>query len=135
MEERADLKFRHVIWPTIFGMVLVGACAHYLIRYAPPMSLALILAVLTAPLLAYLTRSGKWNEHMIGVGIVCVPMALFWLLGENYCNIAIPFLFWVWMSSTWAKFDLPPFRYGIWHGFGIAFAIIPGAMVYASMFQ
>ena len=129
-----DLKFRHVIWPTTFAIILVAICAHFFLEYAPPMSLALILAVVVSPLLGLLTKSGKWNEHLCGVAIVCIPMSGFWLLGESYCNIAIPFMFWVWMSSSWSKYDLPPFRYGIWHGFGIAFSIIPGALLYDALF-
>tara|TARA_B100000475_G_scaffold198817_1_gene179953 strand:- start:611 stop:1021 length:411 start_codon:yes stop_codon:yes gene_type:complete len=136
MGNDVDLKFRHVLWPTIFGISIVSLCAYTLeMHNLPPMVLALLLMVLISPALGVLTRSGDLREHAIGVAVVCIPMAGLWALGGNYFNIAIPFLIWVWQCASWSKKNLPPFRYGIWHGFGIAFSIVPGAMLYAGLFQ
>ncbi|MBT4066940.1 MAG: hypothetical protein HOE76_06975 [Euryarchaeota archaeon] len=101
----------------------------------PPMIIALLLAVLLAPVLSLLTRAGNLREHAIGIAVVCIPMAGLWSIAESYFNIAIPFLVWVWQCASWSKTDHPPFRYGIWHGFGITFGIIPGAMLYSGLFQ
>ena len=136
MEGITDLKFRHVLWPSAFAICLVSICAYSLsIHKFPPMILALLLATLGAPGLAILTRAGNVMEHAIGVAIVCLPMAGLWALGSNYFNVAIPFLVWVWQSASWSKTDHPPFRYVIWHGFGIAFSIVPGALLYDGLFQ
>tara|TARA_B100000767_G_scaffold180554_1_gene168530 strand:+ start:312 stop:791 length:480 start_codon:yes stop_codon:yes gene_type:complete len=133
---RIDLKFRHVFLPSVIAIILVSMCAFTLEYHRfPPMILALILATFCAPVLALLTKAGTIWEHAIGVGIVCLPMAGIWALGSNYFNVAIPLLVWVWQSASWSKSDHPPFRYGIWHGFGIAFSIVPGAMLYAGLFQ
>jgi len=135
MGDKTDLKFRHVLWPTLFAVVLISSCAATLeIHRFPPMILCLVVAVLFAPLLAKLTNAGEMKEHAIGVALVCIPMAVVWSLGSNYFNIAIPFMAWVWQSASWSKSNQPPIKYGVWHGFGIAFAIIPGAMLYEALF-
>ena len=144
MGNDVDLKFRHVLWPTIFGTVVVSLSAHTLenteiLDILPPMItpmvISLLVTTLLSPLLGMITRSGNLREHAIGVAVVCIPMAALWALGGNYFNIAIPFLIWVWQCASWSKKKLPPFRYGIWHGFGIAFSIVPGAILFDSLFQ
>ena len=136
MEDKVDLKFRHVLWPSIFAIILVSVSAYFGDKHKmPPMIIALLSSILFAPILSILTRAGDPREHALGVAVVCIPMAGLWALGSNYFNIAIPFLVWVWQCASWSKTDHPPFRYGIWHGFGIAFSIIPGAMLYAGLLQ
>ena len=136
MEDKVDLKFRHVIWPTVYAITMVFASAStYHIHRIPPMIIALLLAILLAPILNLITKSGSTREHAIGISVVCIPMAGLWALAESYFNIAVPFMVWVWQCASWSKSDHPPFRYGIWHGFGIAFAIIPGSIIYAGLFQ
>tara|TARA_B100000925_G_scaffold212644_2_gene162295 strand:+ start:2289 stop:2753 length:465 start_codon:yes stop_codon:yes gene_type:complete len=133
MQERADMKFRHVIYPAIFAILLVSALVILLDEEKLPiMIIALLASVLFAPLLAKITRAGDMKEHAIGIAVVCIPMAAFWAIGPNYFNIALPFLVWIWQCASWSKQDHPPFRYGIWHGFGIASAILPGAMLIAN---
>jgi len=135
MGDNSDLKFRHVVWPTVFGVALISLCAASLsIHRFPPMILCLIIAVFTAPLLCKITNSGEIKDHAVGVALVCIPMAIVWSLGSNYFNIAIPFMVWVWQSASWSKTNQPPIKYGVWHGFGIAFSIIPGAMLFDAIF-
>ncbi len=134
--KRIDLKFRHVLLPSVLAILLVSICAYTLEYHRfPPMILALLLATIFAPVLAILTKAGTIWEHAIGVGVVCLPMAGIWALGSNYFNVAIPLLVWIWQSASWSKSEHPPFRYGIWHGFGITFSIVPGAMLYSGLFQ
>ena len=134
MEERPDLKFRHVGWPAVFAIALMAASVFLLDenKFPPPM-VTLILSLAFAPLLAKITISGDFKEHAFGIGVVCIPMAGFWAFGPNYFNIAFPFLVWIWQCASWSKKDHPPFRYGIWHGFGIASCILPAVMLVASI--
>ena len=133
MEEKPDMKFRHVGWPAVFAISLVAGCVFLLDENKfPPMIIALILSVPLAPILGKLTNSGDLKEHAIGVAVVCIPMSVFWIIGPNYFNIAFPFLVWIWKCASWSKQNHPPFRYGIWHGFGIASCILPGAMLVAA---
>lgn len=101
----------------------------------PPMIISLVAATILAPLLAIVTKSGEIKEHIIGVGLVCIPMAGLWFFGPNYFNIVIPFLIWVWQCASWSKRDHPPIRYGVWHGFGIASTILPGAILIGALLQ
>ena len=97
MEEKPDMKLRHVVWPSLFAIGLVLASVIFLDenKYPPPI-IALISAVFAAPLLANITNAGDINEHAFGVAVVCIPMSLSWIIGANYFNIAIPFLVWIW---------------------------------------
>ena len=99
------------------------------------MIISLVAATILAPLLAIVTRSGEIKEHIIGVALVCIPIAGLWFFGPNYFNIVIPFLIWVWQCASWSKRDHPPIRYGVWHGFGIASTILPGAMLIGALLQ
>ena len=92
MEERPDLKFRHVGWPAVFAIALMAASVFLLDenKFPPPM-VTLILSLPFAPLLAKITNSGDFKEHAFGIGVVCIPMAGFWAFGPNYFNIAFPF--------------------------------------------
>ena len=128
------MKFRHVFWPALLAILLVGASVLILNenKFPPPM-IALVAAVAFAPLLAKITNAGDIKEHLIGVAVICIPMAGFWAFGPNYFNIAFPFLVWIWQCASWSKENHPPFRYGIWHGFGIASCILPGAMLIATI--
>ena len=132
MGDKPDMKLRHVVWPSLFaiGLVFVSVIALDENKF-PPMIIALIAAVLTAPLLAKITNAGDMKEHAFGVAVVCFPMSAAWLIGPNYFNIAIPFL--ICICASWSKKNHPPFRYGIWHGFGIASCILPGAMLVANL--
>ena len=134
MGDVLDLKFRHVIWPTMFGIVLISACAASLEYHRfPPMILCLVIANLFSPVLCKLTRSGDIKEHAIGVALVCIPMLIFWSIGSSYWNIAIPFM--VWFGNLLHGLSQISHRcIGVWHGFGIAFSIIPGAMLFENLF-
>tara|TARA_B100000941_G_scaffold1960_1_gene1255 strand:- start:18466 stop:18876 length:411 start_codon:yes stop_codon:yes gene_type:complete len=131
MGDIKDLKFRHVAWPSVFSFILIFSTVLLVDENkAPgPMSIALLASLLTAPLLCVITKSGDKKEHAIGVGVISVPMAIFWSLGPNYFNMAAPFFVWIWQCATWPKKSHPPFRYGIWHGFGIAACLLPYAVI------
>ena len=83
MEERPDLKFRHVGWPAVFAIALMAASVFLLDenKFPPPM-VTLILSLPFAPLLAKITNSGDFKEHAFGIGVVCIPMAGFWHLDQ-----------------------------------------------------
>ena len=130
--EFTDLKFRHVLVPSIFGMVL-GASANLLFDTFV-MQAGLLSAVLFSPLIAFLTKTKIGWEHSLGLAVVSVVTSVIWLLGFNYFNTLAIFFAWVWMCSSWWKYDLPPFRYGFWHGFGIAFSTFIGGILSYNLF-
>lgn len=126
--EIVDLKFRHVLVPSIFGLVL-GAGADAFLNTPFVMQYALGGAILLSPLIALLTKTKIGWEHSLGVAIVCGFEAALWLLGFNYFNTLAVFIIWVWMCASWWKLSLPPFRYGFWHGFTISFTALIGGII------
>ena len=134
MEDQPDLKFRHVTYPSGFGIVLVMICGALLAQIAPPMLLSMVIAVLVSPLIGKITKIKIGWDYSLGVAIACIPNGILWLAGPSFFNTVIPFFLWAWLSISWSKLKLPPFRYGLWHGYGLAFSILPGAMLYAKLF-
>ena len=126
--EIIDLKFRHVLVPSLFGLIL-GASAHSLSSTAFVMQFALGGAILSSPLIALLTKTKVGWEHSLGVTVVCGFEAVLWFLGFNYFNTLAVFIIWVWMCASWWKLPLPPFRYGFWHGFTISFTTLIGGII------
>ena len=127
-----DLKFRHVLVPSIFGLVL-GAGADLLFNTVFVMQLALGGAILCSPLIALFTKIKIGWEHSLGVAVVCGFEAALWLLGFNYFNTLAVFIIWVWMCASWWKLPLPPFRYGFWHGFTLSFTTFVGGILAYSL--
>jgi len=134
MEDKTDLKFRHVLYPAGFGIVLVIICGGFLAEFAPPMLLSMVIAVLVSPLIGKLTKTKIGWDYSFGVAAACIPNGLLWLGGPSFFNTILPFFLWTWFSISWSKLNLPPFRYGLWHGYALAFSILPGAMLYSKLF-
>jgi len=126
--EIVDLKFRHVLVPSIFGLIL-GVGADSLLNTVFVMQYALGGAILFSPLIALLTKTKVGWEHSLGVAVVCGFEAALWLLGFNYFNTLAVFIMWVWMCASWWKLPLPPFRYGFWHGFTLSFTTFVGGIL------
>jgi len=49
--------------------------------------------------------------------------------GALFCGMYAIFLAWVSVSMMWARRQLPPFTYGIWHAMGIDLGAFAGAVV------
>jgi len=126
--EIVDLKFRHVLVPSIFGLIL-GAGADIFLETAFVMQFALGGAILCSPLIALLTKTKVGWEHSLGLAVVCGFEAALWVLGFNYFNTLAVFIIWVWMCASWWKLPLPPFRYGFWHGFTLSFTTFVGGIL------
>ena len=130
MADKKDTKFRHVIWPSLLA---IGLLASFVLLFDegkyPPMIITPIIASVLSPLLGKITKSGNLKEHAFGVTLVCIPTSAFWIFGPNYFSIMLPFLVWIWQCASWPNKEHPPFRYGIWHGFGITASMFPGALL------
>ena len=79
-------------------------------------------------------------KHIIGPAVIGVTLGmltpgLFFIMiwfsgwGALFCGAYGPLLIWVWISTSWGQFDLPPFRYGIWHSFAINIGGFAGAIL------
>ena len=115
----------------IFGMFFQYVDLRFTAYYPNPMQYALLLAIVASPLIAKLTGIPASKDHMFGVGVVAMPLAILWFLGFSYFVFAIPGILWIWMSVSWPQYHLPPFRIGVWHGMGIAFTAFVGVLMVA----
>ncbi|MCS5526193.1 MAG: hypothetical protein NZ737_03835 [Candidatus Poseidoniaceae archaeon] len=134
MEGETDFKFRHVSVPGFIGLVL-GVLAT-LIDFGPnPMQVALLLAILFSPVIAHLTKTQIGWEHSFGLAIICLFEATLWFAGISYFNTVLVLIVWLWMSSSWWRLELPPFRIGVWHGFGLSFTTLAGGLLAYGLLQ
>ena len=129
-EGQADLQFRHVWMPCLFGIILVMASAMLFREKFPPMVIAMAAGIIFAPILALFSKAGVIWEHTLGVAIVCIPVGALWLLGTSFWTVGLTFILWAWVSVKWQNTPNPPFKIGLWHGLGIAFSIVPGAILF-----
>jgi hypothetical protein len=134
MEGETDFKFRHVLVPGMGGLVL-GVLAT-LINFGPhPMQVALLLAILSSPAIAHLTKTPIGWEHSLGLAIICLFEAALWFTGINYFNTIMVLVVWLWMCASWWRLELPPFRIGVWHGFGLSFTTLAGGLLAFGLLQ
>ncbi|MDP6870209.1 MAG: hypothetical protein QGI21_05500 [Candidatus Poseidoniaceae archaeon] len=133
-EEVHDPQFRHVLIPCIAGIILVMVSASLFREEYPPMVVSMVLGIFVSPILAMITKPGTIWEYSLGVTVVCLPVGGLWMLGSSYWNVALTFILWAWASAKWQSTTNPPFKVGIWHGFGMSFSIVPGAILFGIIF-
>ena len=128
---------RHIIAPALIGLVL-GIFFQEIIfeKYgwpSPPQG-AILVSILISPLL-YITlvrdEFSRWYEYSLGL---CAPGLIFFVMwfsewGALFCGGYGALLLWVWISTDWGRYDLPPFRYGVWHMFAIDIGAFSGALL------
>ena len=128
---------RDIIAPALLGLVL-GIFFQEIIfeKYgwpSPPQG-AILVSILISPLL-YITlvrdEFSRWYEYSLGL---CAPGLIFFVMwfsewGALFCGGYGALLLWVWISTDWGRYDLPPFRYGVWHMFAIDIGAFSGALL------
>ena len=132
-------SIRHAITPMTIG-VIFGAFWQTIVLpnlkngYPHPVQGAFILALLFSPLMyKYLLpdKKGDWREYAMGLGILGFAYSIIWVSGWGamFCGGYLSFLIWLWINSTWWQYELPSFRYGIWHAIGIDIGAFGGAIL------
>ncbi len=134
MEGETDFKFHHVLVPGILGFAL-GVLATLIDIGPNPMQVALLLAILLSPAIAHLTKTPIGWEHSLGLAIICLIEAGLWFGGISYFNTVMVLIVWLWMCSSWWRLELPPFRIGVWHGFGLSFTTLAGGLLAFGLLQ
>ena len=135
--------FDNVMAPTAFGMLagaLWEAMAMPHLSYGmpnPPQG-GLLLMLLFAPLLHRLLThhpQHRWKEYLAGVAALGFPLMLIWStgLGGFVCGGYVTVVVWIWVSTSWWRFHLPPFRLAIWHAMGVNIGALGGSLLYFSM--
>ncbi len=133
--------FRHIIAPALFGMFFGIIFQQYITPdygWPSPPQGAILASVILSPILYFsLVRDEptRWYEYTMGLAL---PGAIFFMVwfsgwGALFCGGYGALLLWVWISTSWGRYDLPPFRYGVWHAFAVDIGAFSGALLVYSI--
>ena len=131
--------FENVIAPTMFGF-LAGAgwqvyLSHHLTNRLPnPPQGGLLLMMLFSPLQhRRLTHhpQNRWKEYLGGIAALALPLLLIWSTGQGgfVCGGYLAVVVWIWVSTSWWRFNLPPFRLAFWHTLGVNIGALGGSLL------
>ena len=131
--------FQNVIAPTMFGMAAGGGwqalvSPHLTYGMPNPPQGGLLMMLLFAPLLHRLLThhpQHRWKEYLGGVAALAFPLLLVWStgLGGFVCGGYLAVVVWIWVSTSWWRFDLPPFRSAMWHTMGVNIGALGGSLL------
>lgn len=130
---------RHAIAPMAIG-AFFGAFWQTLILpqlsfgYPSPVQGAFILALVFSPLMYKFLlpqKSGDLQQYAAGLATLGLAYSIIWVSGWGamFCGGYLSFLIWIWINSTWWQFELPSFRYGLWHSIGLDIGAFGGAVL------
>ena len=132
-----DTGIRHIIAPALIGLILGALSEQFLTpNYAwpsPPQA-AMIGSILLSPLMYVLLVRDELSriwEYSIGMTLPGLFFIMIWFSGWGalFCGGYGAILIWVWISTSWGQYKLPPFRYGFWHAFAINIGGFAGALI------
>ena len=131
--------FQNVIAPTMFGMAAGGGwqalvSPHLTYGMPNPPQGGLLLMMLFAPLLHRLLThhpQHRWKEYLGGVAALAFPLLLVWStgLGGFVCGGYLAVVVWIWVSTSWWRVALPPFRSAMWHTMGVNIGALGGSLL------
>jgi len=121
----------HVMLPSIIGSLLAISSAFAGIKIGNPVQTALVLGILFSPIFAWFSVEERKGDYLLGLGLLNGLFALMWFSPNAgfFCGGYLTMMIWVWMSLNWWKFELPSFRYGIWHSVGMEIGAFGGAVI------
>ena len=130
--------------PALFGLV-VGAVwqvqvqPHLAYPLPNPIHAALLLFLLMSPLFhRWLTphEGSRWKEYLAGVAVLGVVVGGVWTTGFGalICGGYVAIVVWIWISTSWWRFHLPPFRYALWHTLGVNIGALGGSILAFNLF-
>ncbi len=129
----------NVGFPTFFG-VAVGATWQVAVQpHLPydvpnPVQAALLLLLLLSPLFhRWLTdhASSRWKEYLAGASVLSGFLLAVWMTGYGalVCGGYLAIVVWIWISTSWWRFHLPPFRSALWHTLGVNVGALAGSVL------
>jgi len=132
-----DTGLRHIIAPAMFGVIVGIAFQQYITpeyNWPSPPQGAILCSILLSPLLYFtLVRDepSRWYEYSMGLALPGTIFFMVWFSGWGalFCSGYGALLLWVWISTSWGRYDLPPFRYGVWHAFAVDIGSFSGALL------
>ena len=129
----------NVGFPAVFGAVVGGAWQwgvqpHLTYDLPNPVQAALLLMLLLSPLLHWkLTphEQARWLEYLGGSAFLGLFFIGVWMTGYGgfICGGYLAIVAWIWVSTSWWRFHLPPFRLAIWHTLGVNIGALTGSLL------
>ena len=140
-----DTGLRHIIAPALIGVVLGGFWQYSVmpsigeINLPNPIHGAFLISILLSPLLYRILVGddmSRWMEYTFGLTLLGLIFSVIWLSGWGavFCGGYGALLVWVWITTDWGRYDLPPFRYGLWHAFAIDLGAFAGSVIVFAQF-
>jgi hypothetical protein len=139
---RTDLATgsKHILAPALIGAICGGVWQQYGLPqfqsvFAPnPVQFALLTMLVLSPVMYRLlvhTSFQRGMEYSLGFAALALPLCVIWLSGWGamFCGMYAILLAWGSASMVWARQQLPPFSYGIWHAMGADLGAFAGALV------
>jgi len=129
----------NVVAPALMGVVL-GALWQVFIQprlslnLPNPIQASLMVLLLVSPLMhRWFTdhEQGRWKEYTAGVLVLGLPLGAVWLSGYGgfICGGYLSIVIWIWVSTSWWRFRLPPFRSALWHTLGVNVGALGGSLM------
>tara|TARA_B100001094_G_scaffold216280_1_gene210390 strand:- start:191 stop:685 length:495 start_codon:yes stop_codon:yes gene_type:complete len=134
-----ETGLRHILAPAFFGALVGGLWQWKVmpqigeINLPNPVHGAFLVSLLLSPLLYRILlddEASRWREYTLGLASLGLLFSVIWLSGWGamFCGGYGALLVWVWVSTDWGRYNLPPFRYGLWHAFGINLGALAGGI-------
>jgi len=121
----------HVMFPSIMGSLIAIAVTFAGIDFDNPVQISLLIGIAIAPVIGWFSKQEKLLDHFFGFALLNGIFALMWFSPNAgfFCGGYLTMMIWVWMSLNWWKYELPSFRYGIWHSVGLEIGAFGGAII------
>ncbi|RPG67833.1 MAG: hypothetical protein CBC59_007560 [Euryarchaeota archaeon TMED99] len=134
-----ETGLRHILAPAFFGALVGGLWQWKVmpqigeINLPNPVHGAFLVSLVLSPLLYRILlddEASRWREYTLGLASLGLLFSVIWLSGWGamFCGGYGALLVWVWVSTDWGRYNLPPFRYGLWHAFGINLGALAGGI-------
>ena len=134
----------NVVFPAFFGAgvgaVWQVAVQHRLTYEVPnPVQAALLLMLLLSPVFhRWLTDHdpARWKEYLAGASVLSTFFLAVWMTGYGalICGGYVAIVVWIWVSTSWWRFHLPPFRSALWHTLGVNVGALGGSLLAFNLF-
>ena len=120
----------------VFGILFQQYVTPYYQWPSPPQG-AILSSFILSPVLYFVLVGGplnRWYDYTLGLALPGSIFFMIWFSGWGglFCAGYGALLLWVWISTSWGRYELPPFRYGVWHAFAIDIGAFSGALFHYS---
>ena len=140
-----ETGLKHILAPAFLGVAFGGLWQAFVMPHVGEINLpnpihgAFLISILLSPLLYRLLlddEPSRWKEYTLGLSSLGLLFSMIWLSGWGaiFCGGYGALLVWVWVSTDWGRHHLPPFRYGLWHAFGIDLGAFAGSVLVFTQF-